>query len=208
MALTSTTARQLCTKTELALFTESLARNVKSLDEKALRSRVARSRRLRDKYRQLAHRQDREAHGKQEARRRQPSKGSAATRKKEQMFAESLARFEKQLAKVEAAKRKAAKKPARTSRTAKKAGSGAAAKGAAVAKKTAGRKTKVAVTTATASASPASKVGAKTRVEAPAASEKATTIAKKSRFVASGLTRKRKHLSAQNRRRQASRDAR
>ncbi len=64
MSITSAVAKRLCTKTELALFTESLTRNIKSLDAKALRSRVVRSRRMRDKYRQLADRQEREAQGK------------------------------------------------------------------------------------------------------------------------------------------------
>ncbi len=101
MSIPSSTAKQLCTKAELSLFTESQTRNVKNLDAKALKTRIERCRKLRDKYKQLANRQDREARAKQEPRRRQAAQGSTATRKKEQLFAESLVRFQRQLDKAE-----------------------------------------------------------------------------------------------------------
>ena len=97
MPLSTTTAKQLCTDSELRLFTESLARNVRKLDLKAVRSRVARARKLRDKYARMADRQDREARGKQQPRRGRAAQGSANTRKKEQLFAEALSRFERQV---------------------------------------------------------------------------------------------------------------
>jgi len=211
MALSSPVARQICTKAELELFSESLSRNVIKLDTKRLKSRIGRARKLRDKYRQRANRQDREARGKQTARRSRPSRGSAQTRKKEQLFAETLDRFEKQLAKLESPKPKRATKKTKkrapvevsTSRntvrmkTAKKANR--TVKKSGPVKKAAKRKA-------------VNKNLAKTSTERksriPAATKKATTAAKKARNKASGRTRIEKHLSAQNRRKQARRDAR
>jgi hypothetical protein len=207
MALTSNTARQLCTKAELALFTESLARNVKGFDARALRSRVARSRKLRDKYRQLANRQDREARGKQQPRRRQPSRGSAATRKKEQMFAESLTRFEKQLAKLEAASGKTAGEGAGATRSAEKSSRAAVTrrKVTATEKKTSKRKTSVAK--GATSRPHLSKASAKKMDQMSRAQKKPAATAKEARIIASGQKRKQKHLSALNRRQQARRNA-
>jgi hypothetical protein len=184
MSFSSATAKQLCTKSELELFSESLARQVKNFDTKALRARAGRARKLRDKYRQLADRQDREARGKQSARRRNPSQGSAQTRKKEQLFAETLRRFDKQLAAME---------PPKTKRTAKKVKSKVASK------PTKGRTTvkKKAV-----------KSTGEAAVRVPASAKKAISAAKKARRTASGRIRKDKHLSSQGRRKQGRRDAR
>jgi len=227
MALTSTTAKQLCTKAELSLFTESLARNIKALDGKGLRARVTRARRLRDKYHALANRQDREARGKQPARRRQPSQGSVATRKKEQLFAESLARFEQQLAKLEAARSRATqprsakrstkkatarkpaarksgvKKTAKAKPATKKSPATAKAKKKAAARKSPAKKKAA----ATSKPSPAAKAAAKKKARLSATRKKAAATAKKTKIGASGLKRKQKHLSAVNRRQQARRDA-
>ena len=114
MAISTAVAKQLCTKSEFTLFSESSSKNVTSLDAKALRLRITRARKLQDKYRQLASRQEREARGKQKPQGKRAAASSGATRKKEQAFLETRQRFEKQLAKVEAtAKKKAAKKPAK-----------------------------------------------------------------------------------------------
>ena len=204
MSVTSTTAKQLCTKAELDLFTESLARNVKLFDDKALRSRVTRSRRLRDKYRQLADRQDREARGKQTPRRRRPSRGSVATRKKEQLLGETLTRFEKRLAKVETVNRKRAVKPTPTTRSVKKP---VAVKKAATTRKPTVKK-KAAVKRGTIAELPVSKIHVKIRVRKSAAQKKAAVIAKKARLTASGLSRRVRHLTAATRRQQARRDTR
>ncbi len=190
MALNSITAKQLCTKSEFQLFTESLQKNITSLDEKSVKTRISRSRKLRDKYRQTANRQDREARGKQPPRRRNPSQGSVATRKKEQLFSESLARFEKRLEKLSSDREKP---PARQ-----------AAKGPA---KSAGRKTsttkpKRRVTKKKTSASPSRDTRAVTRKR-----KTATAAAKKKRLKVSGAIRKQKHRSADNKRRQAGRDS-
>lgn len=204
MPLTSTTARQLCTKAELALFTESLSRNVKSLDKKALRSQAARARELRNKYRQLANRQDREARGKEAARRRQPSQGSAATRKKEQLFAEALARFDAQAAKMRAAEKSLAKKPAKKKRsgtkTVSRTGTGARKK-AAVKKKTPSAEK-------AGSGSGPKKVRARKQVSSSVVSRKPGSRSKKKTSIVTGGMRKQTHRAADNRRRQARRDTR
>lgn len=210
MTINSTTAKQLCTKAELGLFTESLARNITAFDTKALRSRIARSRKLRDKYHQLANRQDREARGKQKPRRRNPSQSSTATRKKEQIFGESLDRFEQQLEKLKSAKAKPKKKsqPAqkKTSKTVPPKKKIAARKKSAVKKIPAKKKIK----TKKAPTANSSQVGiaAEERVKTPTARKIAADAAKKTRIRDSGLTRKQKHRSAENRRHQARRDAR
>ena len=98
-------ARQLCTKTELDLYLASLARAVKTLTPARLRSKAGRARRLRDKYRQLADAQDREARGKLQPRRRRAAEGSTRTRRKQRLFAETLGRFQERLAVLEREKK-------------------------------------------------------------------------------------------------------
>lgn len=210
MAISSTVAKQLCTKAELALFMQSLARNVKQLDAKSLRSCVTRSRKMRDKYHGLANRQDRESRGKQKAKSGRPAQGSAATRKKEQLFAESLARFEKQLAVVAKSKPKKAAKKTRvkkvTKKVTKKKPVKKAVKKKATAKKSVKKKATAKVKQTTPKKAAAKKTTAKKRTTTSARSKKAATAAKKTRRTTSGRMRIDKHLSAQGRRNQARRD--
>ncbi|MDJ0955912.1 MAG: hypothetical protein QNI91_03585 [Arenicellales bacterium] len=196
MPLSSTVARQLCTKAELQLFKESLARNVKNLDTRSLKARLARARKLRDKYFSLAHQQDREIRGKQPPRRSRVVRGNENTRKKAQLFQEALARFEKRQKELEAAsaastKSRAKKKPVK--KTSRKNTANAVSK-TTKKKKTAAKRKQVAKSKKT---NPDS--GKALRVSAKA---------KRSRFTAAGQTRIQKHMSAQNRRRQAKRDSR
>jgi hypothetical protein len=212
MAIPSSTAKQLCTQAELSLFTESQTRNVKNLNAQALKTRIARCRKLRDKYKQLANRQDREARAKQEPRRRQAAQGSKATRKKEQLFAESLVRFQRQLAKAETADAKPVKTAKKKVVTEKKvATTSAPAKKVTTKKKVAVKKAvtkKETAKTKVPARSAKKKVVLKKKALVPLASKRATTKAKKAKFTASGLVRKQKHRSAENRRGQARRDAR
>jgi hypothetical protein len=200
MAISTRTAEQLCNKSEFSLFAASSSNNVKHLSEKEIKSAISRSRKLRDKYRAVASRQEREARGKQEPRRSRPSQGSAATRKKEQLFAESLGRFEKQLEKLDAASKKSAKKA-----TSSKATKKTPAKRTPAKKKVARtqRKKKAAAPTR-----PATKVTPKRSVKKTSATKKATAKATKARLQAGGKMRKQKHASAENRRQQSRRDAR
>ena len=198
MPLTSTVAKQLCTEAELKLFTESLARNVKKLNLKAVKARVDRSRRLRNKYSDLADRQDREMRGKREARRRRTVRGNENTRKKEQLFSEALARFEQHRIALESASantNKAAKRTKRASITA------ATTRSTTTKKKTgAGTQRKASKRKRGAKSAKKTNVTGKT--------SEATAKAKQSRFTAAGQMRIHKHVSAQNRRRQAKRDSR
>ena len=95
MPIRTPEARELCTKTELDLYLASLARVVKQHAPGMLKRKVVRARKLRDKYRSLAARQEREARGKQAPRRSRPARGSVRTRRKEQLFAQTLERFQK-----------------------------------------------------------------------------------------------------------------
>jgi len=211
MSIPSSTAKQLCTKAELSLFTESQTRNVKNLDAKALKTRIERCRKLRDKYKQLANRQDREARAKQEPRRRQAAQGSTATRKKEQLFAESLVRFQRQLDKAETVDAKPVKTVKKKAVTKKKAAETSPATKVTTKKKVAAKKAVTKKKTAKTKAparSAKKKVVVKKNAVVPTASKRATTKAKKAKFTASGLVRKQKHRSAENRRGQARRDAR
>lgn len=196
MAVSLSTVKQLCTKAELELFTQSMATNVRTLDIKSLKSLVSRSRRLRDKFAKLANRQEREARGKQKPRRANPSQGSAATREKELLFAESLARFEKQLKKHEAAetkKAKPAKKPiAKKIKTSKKT----------AVKKPATAKSK------SAAVSVSSIIDKSKQPKIGPAQHLAATKAKSARVKVSGKSRRVRHLSAETRRRQTHRDSR
>ena len=205
MAITTAVAKQLCTKSELQLFTDSSSKNVKSLNAKELRSRITRARKLQDKYRQLASRQEREARGKQKPQGKRAAASSGATRKKEQAFVESRERFEKQLAKVEAAakkqataKKKAAKKPAKKTVKKKPAKKKAAKKATkkAPAKKKRPQK----------SPPPAAKK--KVPKKKSGVARKAKTKSSKAKLTASGSVNRQKHRSADNKRRQARRDTR
>ena len=122
MSLSSTVAKQLCTKAELKLFTESLSRNVRNLDAKALKTRITRARKLRDKYSSLAKQQEREIRRKQEQRRRRAVTANVNTRRKERLFSETLTRFEKYQSSLKTSPGKAVKKP--TKKRAKVAAAG------------------------------------------------------------------------------------
>jgi DNA-binding FadR family transcriptional regulator len=106
---------------------------------------VARSRKLADKYRELARRQRREARGKQPPQGKKPAKGGERTALKQQLFEETLARYQDRLSALEA---KAGKKAGKSKSKAKPAGSTVRAPG----KKSLVRKAKAATKTAAQSA--------------------------------------------------------
>ena len=125
-------ARTVLTKSELQLFSSSFAAPVKALSPAKLKAATARARELRNKYRDEAARQQREARGKAAPRGTQPAKGNERTLLKAQIFAEVLERFtaaasgaraapaKKKTAKKKAAKKKTTKKKAAKKKTAKK----------------------------------------------------------------------------------------
>jgi hypothetical protein len=100
MAISRSIAARLCTKPELELVEASFPPDVKQLTPGRLRQKVERTRRIRDKYRDLSKRQRGESRGKAEPRRSRPAQGSANTERKATLFDETLNRFEKQLARA------------------------------------------------------------------------------------------------------------
>jgi hypothetical protein len=149
-----------------------------------------------DKFRQLARRQEREARGKGKPRGAKPARSSQRTRKKEQLFAEVLARYQKRLAdlKVEV-KQEATKLRLAAQRKL------ATAKRKAPARKTAAKsaKRKPAKTKTNAGAKRAPTRRKAVRVSA---------AAKRSRVATGGLKRRSTHIAALGRRSQARRDSR
>jgi hypothetical protein len=117
-------ARQLCTVNEFDLFRQSQPPLLRKLTPAQLRAKVSRSRKLRDKYRDLAHRQRREARGKQQPRGTRASQGNERTIQKVDLFSQMMGRFEDRLKALETA----AKKESKKSSTAKKKKTGGARK--------------------------------------------------------------------------------
>lgn len=72
-------AAQLCTKSELALVGSARGDKLKGLSSKRLELHIARARGLRDRFRDLAERQRREALGTAPPRGRRPARGNART---------------------------------------------------------------------------------------------------------------------------------
>jgi hypothetical protein len=97
-------ARDLCTQREFELYFASRPREITKHTAARLRSKVARARRLRDKYRGLAKTGERIARGKQAPRASRDQ--VERMRKKAKLFDEVMARFSKRLNKVEDAARR------------------------------------------------------------------------------------------------------
>ena len=87
-------ARQLCTEREFNLVEATRSEPLASLTPQRLQAKIARSRVLRGKFRDLADRQRREERGKIAPRGRRAARGNARTVEKAELFAEVLRRFE------------------------------------------------------------------------------------------------------------------
>jgi len=107
--------RQLCTAQEAALVSASRERGVKDDSPAKLLRKLERARALRDKFRDLAERQRREARGKQAPRRSVASKGNDRTLLKQQLFAETVENLERRLSAAERAGSRAGERRAATS---------------------------------------------------------------------------------------------
>ncbi|HXN33008.1 MAG TPA: hypothetical protein VN894_14155 [Polyangiaceae bacterium] len=94
-------ARELCTAQELALVTSARAQDLRLLTSKRLDTKIKRARGLRDKFRDLALRQAREAHGKAALRKKRPASRNVRTVEKAKLFGEVLRRFEARAAKLD-----------------------------------------------------------------------------------------------------------
>jgi hypothetical protein len=130
MVITINRAKALCTSSELDLVHWSKSPRASELTPARLKQKIDRARKLRDKQRDLADRQRREARGKQGPRGKRPSKGNDTTREKQQLFQETLERFEAAMAKRRAAAEKAATKKVSKKKASKKKVSKARSPGA------------------------------------------------------------------------------
>lgn len=102
MAYTLTQARGLLTVAELELFEQSRAEPIKALSAARLRGKVARARKLRDKYRDLYRRQSVATRAAPAARRSAVGVDNERTQRKAVIFGEVLGRFEARLQLLEA----------------------------------------------------------------------------------------------------------
>jgi hypothetical protein len=100
MPLTRAQAKEICTTPELELVESSFRPAITSLTAARLRSKIERTRKLQDKYRQLAEKQNRETKETQPGRQR--GGANQRTERKAKLFVETRERFEKRLAEVEA----------------------------------------------------------------------------------------------------------
>lgn len=97
MALNLRKAKELCSESEWKLVEASKRDEISSLNETQLKRHIARSRKLRDKWRDQAVTQRRKTQQAQNAR---TTSANARSGEKAEVFDEVLARFEKRLAKV------------------------------------------------------------------------------------------------------------
>jgi hypothetical protein len=104
-------SRELCNQSEFDLYFASRPREITSLTPARLKSKIARARQLRDKFRGL---------GKSQARRSKAAKAGERTKQKAQLFDEVLQRFQARLKKLEAAEQRKRAAEARRNLAAKR----------------------------------------------------------------------------------------
>lgn len=181
MTITLQQAKPLCTASELELVRWSTLKQARTLTPARLREKRDRARRLRDKFRDLAQQQAREMRGKGRPRRSRPATDNRGTLTKQQLFQETLDRFEAAL--------RAKEQPVNTAKPAHKASS---------------RAKKARTVKATASAGPIKSTGAPTRKVGKKTSKKilgkkiAKILKKKSGAKATGKSRTPASLSAES----------
>jgi len=115
------TAKSLLTSAELVLFDAGRRDAIAKFDQRTLNAKISRTRKLRDKYRDLYRRQRLATRERTGAKRGPGGATNLRTKDKEGLFGELLARFEAQLAKVVMADRRAAERAARGQEAAAKA---------------------------------------------------------------------------------------
>ncbi len=96
--ITLSQAKRLCTAKEMEVVEASQKKNLENLSAKELRAKRSRARQLRDKWRDQATSQRREAQQAQGAR---DVDDAERSQQKQQLFSEVLERFEKQLSKLD-----------------------------------------------------------------------------------------------------------
>lgn len=128
MAITLSRAKPLCTKTEWQLLTASTLKGIKRLGQAQLKAKISRCRRLRDKYRDLAQKQRREALGRGKPGRKKRVPANQNTIRKQEFFADALKRFQSRLADLQSARPSAKPFKASASRSGKSAKASPAAR--------------------------------------------------------------------------------
>ena len=168
MAYTRTQAKTLLNASELALFDDGRAVAVKAHTAAQLRNKIQRSRRLRDKYRDLFRRQRLDSRQRTGSKDGRSGQANARSSEKATLFDELMGRFQARLTVLEAAEARAngRKKASTRKATAKKATAKATAK-ATTGKKATAKK-------ATAKKATAKKATAKTTTAKKATAKKAT----------------------------------
>ena len=180
MAIGQKTAKQICTKAEYQLYLLSAPRTASKLSRSDLKKATTQTRSARNKYRDLANQQRREARGKQKPRGTRPSLGNQRTEQKRQLFDEILGRLDKVSAKDKTAKKKTStargKLPGKKATTAK----GTGKKKTATRKSTAKKKTvKKKVATKPAAKKPVKKKTTRKKPATKKPATKKTSAAKK-----------------------------
>jgi hypothetical protein len=230
MAITLQKARRYCSASEIELIHLSTKKMVAGMTPSRLLLKLKRARKLRDKYRDLASRQHREARGKADPRRRRASTTNEATRLKHEVFAETVERFEAALDAASTKAKPVAKKKVAAKKTSKKTSKKTAKKASKKVASSKVKQTKVALMQAAGAAKPktafiggkpattarkkkvAKKAAAK--VAESAWNESMVTRSEQSQgmrnarsFGRSGQTRTNAHSSSRGRRNQARRDS-
>jgi hypothetical protein len=189
MTLDFTKAHQLCTERELALVNSARSEALSTLTPKRVNSKITLARGLRDKFRDLADRQAREARRKAPPRGARPARGNARTVEKAALFDEVLKRFQGRAAELD--QREVPEPVSRAKRVATKGGV------------TAGRRPSIA-RPRRAKSVPAPRPNRQQRGR----SEAAAARRKQLKMATSHRPRVQAHASSRNRRGQARRDAR
>ena len=107
MAYTRVTAKKLLTETELEIFDAAKPVEIKKLTKPQLRRALERSRKLRDKYRDLFRRQRLTLRDEVGSKSGTTGDSNERTRQKEELLAEVVVKFEARIAQIEAAEDKA-----------------------------------------------------------------------------------------------------
>lgn len=105
-------ARQLSTRSEFELISASYPDSISKLTKRALGSSITRTRRLRDKQRDLLRRQRLASRARTGSKQGSQADSNARTARKAELFDEALSRFTRRLEALEAAERTQARKKA------------------------------------------------------------------------------------------------
>lgn len=109
MAISKPVAQKLCTKLEFALVEASFPPGIKSFTLTKIKTKVASAQKYLDKWKDLQKKQERELSGQQASGKKVPLSPIEGTKKKIQLFSETIDRFTKQMVQLQASDAKDAK---------------------------------------------------------------------------------------------------